>query len=73
MLVESKGLQYSSFSIFIECGKKIRNKNFKDENVVLKRCFIFLSFQFKFLGVGCFFVVSPAMSSKLNWREIFRT
>ena len=49
MLVESQGLQYnSSFSIFIECGNKIRNKNFTDENGVLKRRFIFLSFQFKF-------------------------
>ena len=46
VLEESQGLQYSSFSIFIECGNKIRNKNFTDENVALKRRFIFLSFQY---------------------------
>ena len=49
MLVESQALQYSSFSIFIEFGNKIRNKNFTDErNVVLKKRFIFLSLHFKF-------------------------
>ena len=50
MLVESPNLQYSSFSIIIECGNKIRNKNFTDENAVLMRRFI-LSFQLKFASV----------------------
>ena len=53
MLVESPGRQYSSFSIIIECGNKIRKKNFTDENAVFKKRFI-LSFQLKFPGVVSF-------------------
>ena len=53
MLVESPGLQYSSFSIIVECGNKIRNKNFTDENAVLMKRFM-LSFQLKFRGVISF-------------------
>ena len=53
MLVESPALQYSSFSIIIECGNKIRNKNLTDENAALNKRFI-LSFQLKLLGVVSF-------------------
>ena len=57
MLVESPGLQYSSFFIIIECGSKIRNKNFTDENAALEKRFI-LSFQLKFPGVVSFLLRS---------------
>ena len=55
MLVESPGLQYSSFSITIECGNKISNKNFTDENAALKKRFI-LPCQLKLSGVVSFLV-----------------
>ena len=62
MLVKSPGLQYSSFSIFIECGSKIRNKNFTDENILLKKRFILLG-QSKFSGVQfVFYRVSNVVS-----------
>ena len=66
-LVKSPCLQYSCFSIFIECGNKIRNKNFTDVNAFLKERFI-LWFKFKF---SCrrsrLFIAFPASSS--NWSE----
>lgn len=47
MLVEYPGLQYSSFSIIIECGNKIMNRNFTDEKAGLKKRFI-LSLKYNF-------------------------
>ena len=41
IFLESSGLQYSSISIFTASGNKIRNRNFTEKNVFVRRCLMF--------------------------------